>query len=371
MRKIMFALIILSLSFFILGCPQPDSGKEQPPSSVTNNLSPSSGENELAGKNFSYGTTSFEFEENTVKHSPTTSSRAITFDQAQTFAYSFNTEEKKLEFQLAQTWGVLPEAITYDEHIQWVKDQYKSIANSVIVGLDENISEMIPTTSPIDFTEKITSQVTAKAKALLASQEKLLADYLTSKYNAVINFDYELTETELTLTESFNNNLADASSMFLYETSNLYIVLNDYNALYPFAIKVDGESYIGIPSFSNEQATNGTVEVLLYPFMGLPVAPANLVSKSTAFIANEETTTEILNELILKDTSPALDEAIDAQIGAQTLKADFEVSTENGTTLTLTITEVPEYLTGKIEENATFVLNHTPLLAATYNLVTE
>ena len=366
----MFALIILSLSFFILGCPQPDSGKEQPPSSVTNNLNPSSGENELSGKNFSYGTTSFEFEENTVKHSPT-DSRAITFDQAQTFAYSFNTEEKKLEFQLAQTWGVLPEAITYDEHIQWVKDQYKSIANSVIAGLDENISEMIPTTSPIDFAGKIKKQVTAKAQDLLASQEELLADYLTSKYNAVINFDYELTETALTLTESFNNNLEDASSMFIYDSSDAYIVLNDYNALYPFAIKVDGESYIGIPSFSNEQATNGTVEVLLYPFMGLPVAPANLVSKSTAFIANEETTTEIFNELILKDTSPALDSAIDAQLGAQKLKASFEVSTEGSTTLTLTITEVPEYLTGKIEENATFVLNHTPLLAETYSLVTE
>ena len=159
--------------------------------------------------------------------------------------------------------------------------------------------------------------------------------------------------------------------MFLYYNSNLYIVLNDYNALYPFAIKVDEESYIGIPSFSNPQATNGTVEVLLYPFMGLPVVPANLVSKSTAFIANEETTTKISTELILKDTSPALDEAIDAQIGAQKLKADFKVSTEGSTTLTLTITEVPEYLTGKIEENATFVLNHTPLLAATYSLETE
>lgn len=368
MRKIMFALFILSLSFFILGCPQPDSGKEQPPSSVPNNLSPSSGKNELSGKNFSYGTTSFEFGENTVKHSPT-NSRAITFDQAQTFAYSFDTEEKKLEFQLAQTWGVLPEAITYDEHIQWVKDQYKTIASNFLELIDEKISKII--LSAPDRAEKIKKQVTAKAQDLLASQEKLLADYLTLKYNAVINFDYELTETALTLTESFNNNLADASSMFIYDSSDVYIVLNDYNALYPFAIRVDGKSYIGIPSFSNPQATNGTVEVLLYPFMGLPVAPANLVSKSTAFIANEETTTEILNELILKDTSPALDEAIDAQIGAQTLKADFEVSKEGSTTLTLTITEVPEYLTGKIEENATFVLNHTPLLAATYNLETE
>ncbi|MBO5483256.1 MAG: hypothetical protein J5978_08035 [Spirochaetaceae bacterium] len=367
MRKIMFALIILSLSFFILGCPQqPAENKDTP--AVTNNLSPSSGENELSGKTFSYGTTSFEFGENTVKHSPT-DSRAITFDQAQTFAYSFNTEEKKLEFQLAQTWGVLPEAITYDEHIQWVKDQYKSIANSVIAGLDDAIQ--IPSGGNVDLDKKITSQVTAKAKALLASQEELLADYLTSKYNAVINFDYELTETELTLTESFNNNIADASSMFRYDNSNLYIVLNDYNALYPFTIKIDEESYIGIPSFSNPQAINGTVEVLLYPFMGLPVDPTTLVSKSTAFIANEETTTEIVNELILKDTSPALDSAIDAQIGAQKLKADFEVSTEGSTTLTLTITEVPEYLTGKIEENATFVLNHTPLLAATYSLATE
>ena len=366
----MFALIILSLSFFILGCPlQLAENKDTP--AVTNNLSPSFGENELSGKTFSYGPTSFEFGENTVKHSPT-NSRAITFDQAQTFAYSFNTEEKKLEFQLtAQTWDLLPEAITYDEHIKWVKDQYKSIANTAIKSIDDNISEKLSTPSPIDFAGKIKKQVTAKAQDLLASQEKLLADYLTSKYNAVINFDYELTETELTLTESFNNNLADASSLFLYDTSNLYIVLNDYNELYPFAIEVDKKSYIGIPYFSNPQATYGTVEVLLYPFMGLPVSPANLVSKSTAFIANEETTKEILNELILKGTSPALDKAIDAQIGAQKLKADFEVSTENGTTLTLTITEVPEYLTGKIEKNATFVLNHTPLLAATYSLVTE
>ena len=99
MRKYMFALIILSLSFFILGCPQqPAENKDTP--AVTNNLSPSSGENELSGKTFSYGTTSFEFEENTVKHSPT-NSRAITFDQAQTFAYSFNTEENNTKSSLS------------------------------------------------------------------------------------------------------------------------------------------------------------------------------------------------------------------------------------------------------------------------------
>lgn len=370
MRKYMFALIILSLSFFILGCPQPDSGKEPTPSSVTNNLSPSSGENELSGKNFSYGTTSFEFEENTVKHSPT-KSKAIAFNNAQTFAYSFNTEEKKLEFQLAQTWGVLPEAISYDEHIQWAKTQYKSIANTAIKSIDDNISEMLSAPSPIDFAGKIKKQVTAKAQDLLASQEKLLADYLTSKYNAVINFDYELTETALTLTESFNNNLADASSMFIYDSSDAYIVLNDYNALYPFAIKIDNENYIGIPSFNNPQATKGTVEVLLYPFMGLPVKPETLVSKCVNIFSDQENTTKIIEELFAKESSPTLDATIDAQIGAKKLKANFEISTEDGTSLKLTIKALPEYLEDNLELGASFELKYTPLLSATYNLVTE
>jgi len=369
MRKYMFALIILSLSFFILGCPQPDSGKEPTPSSVTNNLSPSSGENELSGKNFSYETTSFEFEENTVKHSPT-NSRAIAFNNAQTFAYSFNTEEKKLEFQLAQTWGVLPEAISYDEHIQWAKTQYKTIASDFLELIDEKVSKTI-SNAPADLAGKITKQITAKSKDLLTNQEKLLKNYLASKYNAVINFDYELTETALTLTESFNNNLADASSMFIYDSSDAYIVLNDYNALYPFAIKIDNENYIGIPSFNNPQATKGTVEVLLYPFMGLPIKPENLVSKCVNIFSDQENTTKIIEELFAKESSPTLDATIDAQIGAKKLKADFEISTEDGTSLKLTITALPEYLEDNLKLGASFELKYTPLLSATYNLETE
>ena len=368
MRKIMFALIILSLSFFILGCPQqPAENKDTP--AVTNNLSPSSGENELSGKTFSYGTTSFEFEENTVKHSPT-KSKAIAFKNAQTFAYSFNTEEKKLEFQLAQTWGVLPEAISYDEHIQWVKNQYKSIASNFLELIDEKVSKTF-SNAPADLTEKITKQITAKSKELLTNQEKLLKNYLASKYNAVINFDYELTETALTLTESFNNNLADASSMFIYDSSDAYIVLNDYNALYPFAIQIDDENYIGIPSFNTPQATNGTVEVLLYPFMGLPVKPENLVYKCVNIFSDEENTIKIIEELFEKESSPTLDATIDAQIGAKKLKANFEISTEDGTSLKLTITALPEYLEDNLELGASFELKYTPLLSATYNLVTE
>jgi transketolase len=76
-------------------------------------------------------------------------------------------------------------------------------------------------------------------------------------------------------------------------------------------------------------------------------------------------------ELFEKESSPTLDATIDAQIGAKKLKANFEISTEDGTSLKLTITALPEYLEDNLELGASFELKYTPLLSATYNLVTE
>lgn len=309
--------IILGLSVFLMISCNNDATDSQ--SSLPSNLPESKGTNEFTGKTFQNQNTTFEFDKNTVSQSSNSkiSENARAAEQnnkIQDFYYSYDSENKTLDFQLQQVWGT-GIALDYETQLSKAKNQYKQ----AIVAVKAAIQKMnyAPDTDHTDLNTKIKNQVTSSANEWINSQEALLSEYLEKKYNSVIHFEYELSDTKLVLSEKFNNDLADASSKFVYE-GDYSVTLNDYDHLIPFKVQKDDSVYVGIPKFDNPKATSGSIEVILYPYPGDiydASTLATIVKKVSVIPTDPETLAQIVIELATSDTSATLKEFIDSKIG--------------------------------------------------------
>lgn len=358
--------IILGLSVFLMISCNNDATDSQ--SSLPSNLPESKGTNEFTGKTFQNQNTTFEFDKNTVSQSSNSkiseNTRAVEQNnKIQDFYYSYDSENKTLDFQLQQVWGT-GIALDYETQLSKAKNQYKQ----AIVAVKAAIQTMNYIPNADDLNTKIKNQVTSSANEWINSQEALLSEYLEKKYNSVIHFECELSDTKLVLSEKFNNDLADASSKFVYE-GDYSVTLNDYDHLIPFKVQKDDSVYVGIPKFDNPKATSGSIEVILYPYPGDiydASTLATIVTKVSVIPKDVETLTQIGIELATSDTSATLKEFIDSKIGQQMLKGTYEIKDNN---ITLKFTQVPAIISDIVENGNSIDLTHTPLLGAEFNIV--
>lgn len=358
--------IILGLSVFLMISCNNDATDSQ--SSLPSNLPESKGTNEFTGKTFQNQNTTFEFDKNTVSQSSNSkiseNTRAVEQNnKIQDFYYSYDSENKTLDFQLQQVWGT-GIALDYETQLSKAKNQYKQAIEAVKAA----IQTMNYAPNADDLNTKIKNQVTSSANEWINSQEALLSEYLEKKYNSVIHFEYELSDTKLVLSEKFNNDLADASSKFVYE-GDYSVTLNDYDHLIPFLVQKDDSVYVGIPKFDNPKATSGSIEVILYPYPGDiydASTLATIVTKVSVIPTDPETVRQIAIELATSDTSATLKEFIDSKIGQQMLKGTYEIKDNN---ITLKFTQVPAIISDIVENGNSIDLTHTPLLGAEFNIV--
>lgn len=358
--------IILGLSVFLMISCNNDATDSQ--SSLPSNLPESKGTNEFTGKTFQNQNTTFEFDKNTVSQSSNSkiseNTRAVEQNnKIQDFYYSYDSENKTLDFQLQQVWGT-GITLDYETQLSKAKNQYKQAIEAVKAAIQT--MNYVPNADNLNT--KIKNQVTSSANEWINSQEALLSEYLEKKYNSVIHFEYELSDTKLVLSEKFNNDLADASSKFVYE-GDYSVTLNDYDHLIPFKVQKDDSVYVGIPKFDNPKATSGAIEVILYPYPGDiydASTLATIVTKVSVIPPDPETLAQIVTELATSDTSATLKEFIDSKIGQQMLKGTYEIKDNN---ITLKFTQVPAIISDIVENGDSIDLTHTPLLGAEFNIV--
>ena len=359
---------------------------------VSNNKSTSEGTNELQGKTISDGTTKMKFANSYVTKSDDTpeTANARSVDHVagkMDFTYSYNSNDKTLDFQLNQVWGSgFTTAQTYEKQIEKATETYQSITSKVVNSLSKD--SLYDLFFQLNCGEAVKGIVVNKAKSYVEEQEKILSNYLEKKYNAVIKFGYafdsEESPTTITLTEKFQGDLTDASSKFVYTSNGITIVLNDYDHVTPFKIEVESEDdegnitteiYVGVPSIEED-----TITVSLLPYFGDVLTDAFAETTISTKISNPiiKTLTDaipvqgakIITELQTNNDSATLKALIDESIGSQELKATYNVedaTTNSPAKLVLSFTQVPDYLPNL--QNASISLTHTPLLGATYDIV--
>lgn len=364
-------LFITLLMFLILcGCDSlTDNESKSKENTKSNELKESTGSNELSGKIFSNNDVKFSFENSTVKQSSNEASRSVNWTDIADFNYTFNSksEPKTLDFQLEQVWGT-GIAANYEKQLETAKNGYKSVIDTVNKTLNDD--KLYSAFSSYSY--KVKDIVTAKANSYIAAQEEILSKYLDTKYNSLIKFTYNLTDTTLTLTEVFQNNLTDASSRFIYSCENYKITLNDYDHVIPFKVEIGDKIFVGVPSFAD-----GKISVQIYPYSGdilkdeIAKIATDISTKITTECANAVTKNalEILTELSKGDTSSTFEKCIDKAVGKQTLEANYKLdATSSPAELTFTFTNVPELFGDTLTKNSSVTLKYTPLLQATVNL---
>lgn len=235
-----------------------------------------------------------------------------------------------------------------------------------------------------EYVSKIKNSVTSKATEYVSTQKSILNDYLKSKYESVIHFNYELNEEALILTEQFKGDLTSASAKFVGKCGEAIITLNDYDNVIPFKVEVPNDEdgydvYIGVPKVEVSTETTGTITVDMFSYPGNMLESSkeviqNISRKITETIQNtlieiilSESLEEIKSELDSSNSSPIVDNAIDEAIGSFKLKVSYTIS-ENTLTFTFEADGCPSFLTGVSFSNS-FDLTYTPLLGATYNIV--
>jgi len=372
----LFLLFSLIALFSFVGCGNdstPINCLEQ--DSIQNNLTESKGINELTGKTFSNGSTKFVFSDETVEKTESSQNARSSVEDALVFNYSFNSESnpKTLEFQLSSVWGS-EISKDYESQVETAKNWYKTISNATILGLEET-SIFAALQEPASENAKKT--VVNKIKNHISTQENILTDYLKTKYESVIKFVYTLENETLVLEEKFKNDLSDASSKFWGETTDFSITLNDYDHVIPFKLEIGDEIFVGIPEFSDSKASSGVLTVMLYPFIGEVSESSDTIVTATiqdysVLVQNALTadSAKIYVELITGE-SETLANHIEAELGSQEFKANFEISSvDSETILTLEVTKIPKCLEEEISsENNIITLKYSPLLGTTLNIV--
>lgn len=363
-------------------------------SGVNNKLSESVGENELACKTVRDDDTNmqFVFTDKTVTSSIVSSANKSARTSAEsdfsktTFNYSYNTSRKTLEFQLAGIWKDenAQEVQNYSNQVTLAGLQYDLLSTALFALLNGDALYQSFASLGTEYVSKIKNSVTNKATEYVSTQKSILNDYLKSKYESVIHFNYELNEEALILREQFKGDLTSASAKFVGKYGEAIITLNDYDNVIPFKVEVpnneDGyDVYIGVPKVEVSTETTGTITVDMFSYPGNMLESSkevirNISSEITESIQNtlieiilSESLEEIKSELDSSNSSPIVDDAIDEAIGSFKLKVSYAIS---GNTLTFTFEAdgCPSFLTEASSSNS-FDLTYTPLLGATYNIV--
>lgn len=220
-------------------------------SGVNNKLSESVGENELAGKTVVDEDTNmqFVFTDKTVTSSIVSSANksARTSSESDysktTFNYSYNTSTKTLEFQLAGIWKDenAQEVQNYNNQVTLAGLQYDLLSTTLLALLNGDALYQSFASLGTGYVSKIKNSVTSKANKYVSTQKSILNDYLKSKYESVIHFGYELTSTQLILTEQFKGDLTSASAKFVGNYGDAIITLNDYDNVIPFKVEVPND----------------------------------------------------------------------------------------------------------------------------------
>lgn len=339
-----FGLVLTSL-FFVTGC-QNNANSEtiDEDEDVKNKLSESSGINEVSGKTYAsssnnskvvfddssltiYDTSSLE-SANLIRRATSSSDKKYS-----TYNYSYNSEDKTLELQLAKLWDSNEAAITYKNQVETVKTTLKNLASLIQAQFDTSKNDIyktfIESLNKIDvangtYGNTIATLITNKLDAYITKQESILDDYLQKKYNSTVKFSYDNSNSKLALTQQFKNDLNDASSEFT--SSDAYkVILNGYDSLKPFSITLTSgeksQEYVGVPSFSD-----GTMSVDLYEFIGANILDDDFDATTLATTKATELLTYVNDKLksINSDTTTASSPKV-------TLTTTRDFSTKDGT----------------------------------------
>lgn len=395
MKKLLFILSLFT--FLFLGCDNlansgedgKGDGNDNP--SIENNLPESKGTNELANKTFEDPNTKirFSFSNSTVNTSsaPKASLSIVSRSSEEIssvgskFNYSFDStsDPKTLQFQLAGIFDddTNSKAQSYEDQVSMAGLQYDLLSTALLALLNGDALYQSFASLGTEYVSKIKNSVTSKANKYVSTQKSILNDYLKSKYESVIHFNYELNEEALILTEQFKGDLTSASAKFVGEYGEAIITLNDYDNVIPFKVEVPNDEdgydvYIGVPKVEVSTETTGTITVDMFSY------PGNMLESSKEVIQN--ISSEISNsvrdvliealesgELESNPSNETLDDAIDEAIGSFKFNVSYTIS---GNTLTFTFEAdgCPSFLTGA-SSSTSFDLTYTPLLGATYNIV--
>lgn len=403
MKKFISILLFFAV-FAFFGCDNlansgedgKGDGNNKP--SIENNLPESKGTNELANKTFEDPNTKirFSFSNSTVNTSsaPKASLSIVSRSSEEIssvgskFNYSFDStsDPKTLQFQLAGIFDddTNSKAQSYEEQVSMAGFQYDLLSTALLALLNGDALYKSFEDLGTEYVSKIKNSVTSKATEYVSTQKSILNDYLKSKYESVIHFNYELNEEALILTEQFKGDLTSASAKFVGKYGEAIITLNDYDNVIPFKVEVPNDEdgydvYIGVPKVEVSTETTGTITVDMFSYPGNMLESSkeviqNISRKITETIQNtlieiilSESLEEIKSELDSSNSSPIVDDAIDEAIGSFKLKVSYTIS---GNTLTFTfeVDGCPSFLTGASSSNS-FDLTYTPLLGATYNIV--
>lgn len=309
---------------------------------------------ELDGKTFNNGEVQMQFNDGEVTYSlanpsPTANARsALTnYTPSQKFTYEIDEVNKTIEFNLTQVWNE-NEPCDYETALNQAKAECEKIEDS-LNDLNKSITEALAAVP------EVAEEITKKIDNYYAEQEALLTEYLDSKYNSIIFFAYELNNELFKISEKFKDDLTDASSKFFYtnEDGNIEIILNDYDNLIPFSIKVDGNKYIGVPEID---ITNNKISIELY---------------------NKDINYEDIGANILESLQTKLSEVLQGNTTADSFLSDsgllpisinfsYEIISEDGNSyLKLKLENTPN---GLELPDTEFTLTYTPVLAANLSL---
>lgn len=383
MKKFSTFILFCCVFFTFLSCeglfPNNEKTKTET-SAVTQNLSQSKGTNELQDSTFSNENVTMAFAKDSVTYSINSSnvananSRGSTtnFIPSASFAYSYDSTNKTLEFQLQKVFenGI---GTNYNAQVNEAKLQSLSIDNLIVNALTADSLYA----GFLNYKDAAKTIVTEKVQKYAATQEALLEDYLTAKYNSVLSFvyDYDNETKLLKINEVFKNNLSDASSKFLYTNEDsVEVVLNDYDHLIPFSVSITSESetiiYIGVPKIevSSTDSKKGTIKVDLFKYDGQTTAEETSTSFTetvNAIISElKDSAQTILAEFVFSEgkSSETLSDIIDeSKIGLISIEFEYEI-TENSK-LNLTPGLVPSVLSSAFTEGVSFTMDYTPVLA--------
>lgn len=410
-----FGLILTSL-IFVTACPNntnPNTTDEEK-DDVSNNLSESSGTNEVSGKTYAsssnnskvvFGDSSLTIYSTQTSSSSSASAnrinRAVSSNdkKVSTYNYSYNSEDKTLELQLANLWDSNATAITYKTQVETVKSTLENLASLIQAQFDTTnnttYKTFVETLNKLDvangtYGNTVASLITNKLDTYIANQETILDDYLQKKYNSVVKFSYDNANSKLALTQQFQKDLTDASSEFT-SSDSYNVVLNGYDSLKPFAItltpsdsSLSSKEFVGLPTFSTSGTTT-TMSVDLYDYLGEDILAENFDASSLAQTKATELLTYINNKLtsvtsdktkaaalaleVQSDKTTTVESWIDDIFSSLNLTATVTVDSENSSEPKVTLTTTKDFSsqdgTYSLASGTAIELSYYPILSST------
>ncbi len=410
MKQNLFKIFGLGLVFpslfFVTGCPNninPQTTEEE----VSNNLSESKGTNEVSGKTYAsstnnskvvFGESSLTIYDTSSSLSKNRISRAASLSDKKlsTYDYSYNSDDKTLELQLANLWDSNAAAITYKTQVETVKSTLNNLASLIQAQFDTSKNEpyknFIDSLNNIDVTngtygDTVATLITNKLNTYITNQETILEDYLQKKYNSTVKFSYDNSNSKLALTQQFQKDLTDASSEFT-SSDSYKVVLNGYDSLKPFSITLtsgeNSQEYVGVPSFSTSGTTT-TMSVDLYDYLGEDILAENfdasnlattkatgllkyVTSKLSAVTSNQTELAKLALE-VQKGTTTTFESLIDEIFASKTLTATVTVDETTGSEPKVTLTTTSDFSTQDgtytLAKGTSIELSYYPILSST------